>query len=72
MKRIPVVSSALRSLGYDAQTCMLEVEFESTDVYRYLDVDPADVEALLAAESMGSHLNEHIKPRYHYVYVGPS
>ncbi|PZF83566.1 KTSC domain-containing protein [Jiangella anatolica] len=64
MRRWPVSSSALRSVGYDPQTWTLEVEFESGAVYRYLDVDPLDVEAMMRADSMGAYLNEEIKPRY--------
>lgn len=70
MKRVPVSSSALRSVGYDARTWTLEVEFDSGEVYQYLHVEPGDVEALLAAESMGAYVNERIKPRYRYRYVG--
>jgi hypothetical protein len=69
MKRAPVRSSALRSVGYDARTWTLEVEFESGDVYQYVNVDPDDVQALLDADSMGSYLNEHIKPHYGYRHV---
>lgn len=69
MERLPVSSEAIASVGYDARTGTLEVEFVSTEVYRYLDVDPVDVEALYAARSMGGYLNTHIKPRYRYVHV---
>lgn len=70
MKRRRVSSSALASAGYDERTRTLEVEFVSGDVYRYLDVDPADADALFRAESMGAYMNERIKPRYEYVYLG--
>lgn len=69
MKRVPVPSSALRSVGYDAETWTLEVEFESGAVYRYFDVDPRDVAELLSSESMGTYLNQHIKQHYAYVRV---
>ncbi|WP_198664460.1 KTSC domain-containing protein [Jiangella endophytica] len=64
IRRWPVSSSALRSVGYDPQTWTLEVEFESGAVYRYLDVDPLDVQAMMRADSMGAYLNEMIKPRH--------
>ncbi|WP_205629186.1 KTSC domain-containing protein [Jiangella muralis] len=69
IRRWPVSSSALRSVGYDPQTWTLEVEFESGAVYRYLDVEPLDVEAMFAADSMGAYLNEEIKPHYEAVQV---
>ncbi|TDE09149.1 KTSC domain-containing protein [Jiangella asiatica] len=71
MRRWPVSSSALRSVGYDLRSWTLEVEFVSGEVYRYFDVEPLDVDALLAADSMGAYLNEEIKPNYDYVHVDP-
>lgn len=38
MKRTPVASSSLRSLGYDAAQQVLEVEFASGALYRYEQV----------------------------------
>ncbi|MPZ59931.1 MAG: KTSC domain-containing protein [Propionibacteriales bacterium] len=70
MKREPVTSAALRSVGYDPETWTLEVEFVSGDVYQYLEVEPEDVEALIRSGSMGRFLNQHIKPRYQYVDLG--
>lgn len=72
IRRWPVSSTALRSVGYDPVSWTLEVEFESGEIYRYLGVEPADVEALIAADSMGAYLNEQIKARYDYVHVDPS
>lgn len=65
-------SSALRSVGYDAHTWTLEVEFDSGEVYQYLDVEPEIVEALLDAESMGAYLNEYIKLDHEVVHVDPT
>lgn len=72
MRRVPVRSSALRSVGYDPRTLALEVEFESGEVYRYLDVSPEVVEGLIDAESKGAYLTEHIKPRYDVEHVDPA
>ncbi|TDD66606.1 KTSC domain-containing protein [Jiangella aurantiaca] len=69
LRRWPVSSSALRSVGYDPQTWTLEVEWASGVVYRYLDVDPLDVEAMMQADSMGAYLNEEIKPNHEAVPV---
>src|SRR2546425_1020108 len=39
MKRQPVTSSVIASVGYKPDTMMLEIEFRSTGfVYRYVDV----------------------------------
>lgn len=69
MRRRPVESSALLSVGYDERSRILEVEFVSGEIYRYFDVDKAEAEALLRAGSMGRYLNEEIKPRHRYSHV---
>lgn len=69
MRREPVASSALKSVGYDPRSRILEVEFVSREVYRYFDVEPAEADALLAAASMGRHLNEWIKPRHRCLHL---
>ncbi len=64
MKRAPVESTSIASVGYDASTHMLEVEFVHGAVYQYLDV-PAGVHvAFLAAGSKGVFLNEAIRDVY--------
>ncbi|WP_129668775.1 KTSC domain-containing protein [Phytoactinopolyspora endophytica] len=69
MRRKAVSSSVVASVGYDADSRTLEVEFHSGEVYRYLDVPEFDVARLLRAESLGRFLNEWIKPRYEFAYV---
>ena len=67
--RLPVESSAIESVGYDARTRTLEVEFVGGGVYRYLGVPPREHETLLRAESLGTYVNKRIKPRYRFVRV---
>jgi hypothetical protein len=38
MKRIPVVSSNLKSVGYDDDTEIFEAEFQNERIYRYYGV----------------------------------
>ena len=64
MRREPVTSSVLRSVGYDAATAELEIEFASGDVYRYYAVPPRVHRELLAAESPGGYFNTHISDTY--------
>lgn len=69
MRRTPVTSSSLASLGYSPTQATLEVEFKHGAVYRYLDV-PGDVfEAFLAAESKGTFFNHVLKDCYSYQRV---
>jgi alpha-mannosidase len=66
MKRVPVSSSTLVSVGYDPDDRVLEVKFQHGGVYQYLDV-PADVHReLMAADSHGSYLARTVKPNYEF------
>lgn len=69
IRRWPVSSSAVRSVGYDPFTSTLEVEWSSGAVYRYLDVSQPAVEAMMRSDSIGAYLNEEIKPNHEAVLV---
>jgi hypothetical protein len=64
MKRIPVKSSSLASVGYDPEFSTLEVEFRNTRSYQYFAVPTQVFEKFIAAESKGAFFNRHIKPRF--------
>jgi hypothetical protein len=64
VRRKAVASSSLRSVGYDARSHVLEVEFEGGAVYRYGGVPAARHKALLAAASLGRYFNRHVRDRY--------
>jgi hypothetical protein len=66
MQRIHVSSSNIRSIGYDAPSSTLEVEFTSGDVYRYYGVPQHLYEQFMSASSKGSFLSERIRPSYRY------
>ena len=56
-----VESSALHSIGYDADTKTLHVRFHSGGAtYEYADISQAQYDALMAAESKGGHFRRHI------------
>jgi hypothetical protein len=61
MKRSKVESSALRSVGYDADLAVLEVEFNDGRVYRYFGIGRSLHQGLLSAKSVGSYYLSHIK-----------
>lgn len=62
MKRIPVNSSAIVSIGYDAAKELLEVEFvDHGGIYQYYDVVKAEYEELMRASSIGAYFNQYIK-----------
>jgi hypothetical protein len=64
MHRLSVESSAIESIGYDARSRTLEVEYAGGRVYHYLGVPPGAYELLLRAESHGAFVNRRIKPFY--------
>lgn len=64
MDRTPVRSSNIRSLGYDARTRILEVEFHSGGVYQYFSVPEAVYQSFMRATSKGSYFHDNIKDRY--------
>jgi KTSC domain-containing protein len=64
VKRQAVRSSAIRSIGYDPQQRILEVEFTDDTIYEFLPVPAELVGALLAAESKGTFFDERIRNSY--------
>ena len=67
MKLIPIESSIIESIGYDAETNILAVIFlKNRSVYFYPGVPQEVYDNFLAAESKGSYFNEKIKGAYSY------
>jgi hypothetical protein len=66
MQRTPVSSSNICAVGYDIDSAVLEVEFDSGDVYQYYGVPQYLYEQFRASSSLGSFLHEHIRPSYRY------
>lgn len=64
MERIRVRSSNISSIGYDANSCTLEVEFNSGSVYQYSRVFETVHNALMRAHSHGAYFNENIRDNY--------
>lgn len=67
--RQPVVSSCLSSVGYEAGSRTLEVEFRSGGVYRYLEVPTCVHESLMKAPSTGRFFATNIRDRFRHVRV---
>ncbi|MBX5446724.1 KTSC domain-containing protein [Sphaerobacter sp.] len=67
MQRQAVESSMIRSVGYDPQHQILEIEFvKSGDVYQYRDVPQPVYQDLLTATSHGQYFQAHIRGEYPY------
>ena len=66
MRRAPIESTSLVSVGYDPSQKVLEVEFHGGRVYRYFGVPRRRYQELLEADSAGRFLNTRIKGFYPY------
>jgi XTP/dITP diphosphohydrolase len=69
MQRIPVDSSDIVSIGYDAKARMLEIEFKEDRIYQYSDVEPDVYERFMRADSYGEFFFAHITKHYRYKRV---
>ena len=66
IKRTPVASSNIASVGYDAEKQILEIEFQHGAIYQYLDVPKAVYKGLMKAGSIGSYFMNEIKTKFEY------
>jgi ATP-dependent DNA helicase RecG len=66
IKRIPVASSNVASVGYDAEKKILEIEFHHGAVYQYFDVPEKVYEELMIAPAMGSFFMNEIKNKFEF------
>ena len=66
MERQQVRSSNIRSIGYDSEQHILEVEFRNGGLYQYFEVPAEHHIGLMKAASHGRYLDRCIKGRYRY------
>lgn len=64
MNRNPVKSSNLKSVGYNASTQTLEVEFKNGAVWHYEGVPQAKYDDMIEAESIGSYFSHNIRGKF--------
>lgn len=69
MDRLQVVSSNVRSVGYDIASHTLEVEYDGGGIYQYFGVPEVEFNRLMSATSKGRYLNDQIKCRYEFRQV---
>jgi hypothetical protein len=69
MKRSPVSSSSIASVGYMGTTAVLEVEFSGGAVYRYFAVPAAVHLQLMDAASKGAFLNRFVRDVFPFARV---
>ena len=64
MNRVPVSSSNIASVGYDATSQLLEVEFKNGATYQYFDVPRWAYDEMLSAGSVGKYFNANIRDSF--------
>jgi len=64
MERIHVVSSLLRTVGFDPQTGTLEVVFVRGGIYEYHGMPQTVYDELMRAASKGTFYNAYIRNVY--------
>ncbi len=70
MEREYIQSSNLRSIGYDANNSILEVEFNSGGIWQYYDVLESSYYEMKSSSSIGKYFNANIKGQYSESQVG--
>jgi len=61
-----VISSMIRSVGYDERHSLLEIEFTSGKIYQYEAVPEEVYRGLMSAGSKGRYFDEQINGRFRY------
>ena len=69
MKMIIVESTTLRSVGYNAERQLLQIEFQNRSIYQYFKVPAAIHEELLHATSKGAYFNRSIRQHFAHALV---
>tara|TARA_R110002020_G_scaffold26270_23_gene84906 strand:+ start:869 stop:1084 length:216 start_codon:yes stop_codon:yes gene_type:complete len=68
VERVNVESSLIKSIGYQEETSVLEVEFNNGSVYLYAGVPEDIYDQILEADSAGKAFNNLVKTNGAYPY----
>jgi len=69
MLRQSVSSADLKSAGYDNESSILEIEFNSGGVYQYFDVPEVIYLELMNAASHGKYFHQNILNKFRFSRV---
>lgn len=67
----PVKSSSIAAVGYDAPSKRLHIKFTSGGTYVYQGVPAKEHQALLKADSIGTHFAQHIRDKRTFHRIDP-
>ena len=71
IKRTPVESSNVASVGYSRHLHALEIQFVRGAVYRFLNVPAGVYRELLASASTGHFIAENLRGKYEFLRIRP-
>ena len=66
IRREPVESKSIASIGFHSELRVLEIEFRSGALYRYFSVPRSIFEALQKAESKGRYFSQSIRGKFEF------
>jgi len=69
MNTAQVYSSSVKSVGFDSDIGDLQIDFQSGRSYLYADVPETVYENLMESDSIGTFVNDKIKPKYNYTEI---
>lgn len=69
MKRSPVRSGTISSIGYNPESRILEIEFTEGGIYHYYKVPFSEYQGIMSARSHGRYFTSHIRDMYSYEKV---
>ncbi len=69
MKRQPVSSSMISSIGYEPESKTLEIEFNTGAVWQYLDFPKKSWKDFKNADSIGRYFRDYIQDSYEEVRI---
>ena len=71
VKKQPVKSRILKSVGYDDTTKILEIEFQSGLVYQYSGVPPKVYADLMRSSEIGKYFSDKVRTQFQTKQVVP-
>lgn len=72
MPRVDLQSTSLNAATYQDQSGLLELEFRSGAIYRYIGVPVHVYQELVLSESKGRYFNQHIRNRFPFTKINPA
>ncbi|MES2765983.1 MAG: KTSC domain-containing protein [Bacteroidota bacterium] len=69
MERVIIDSANLCSVGYEATTSLLEIEFHDGKILQYSDVPKSTVKGLMLAPSQNEFFHYYIKDQFQFSKV---